>query len=109
MTEDTTPNLLGVPPWTAVQTEGWLTEYPLPVTFTWPDRYGKERPPVPSYRLKGGYGKWLRETPYFPGLFELCHEILQRAPEDVLLTPEWLADELRAHRRREAAANATLL
>lgn len=103
MTDNQTPNLLGIPAWTAVQTEGWLTEYPLPVGFTWPDRYGKPRAPMPSYRLKGGYGKWLRETPYFPGLFERCHEILLKAPDDALLTPEWLAEELNKQRAEQTA------
>lgn len=83
-----------VPPWTDMQTEGWLNEYPLPVDFRWRDRYGIDRLVLPTYRVKGGYGKWLHETPYFPGLFELCHHILARAPNDQILTPEWLATEL---------------
>jgi len=83
-----------VPPWTHVQTEGWLTEYPLPVDFLWPDRYGKPRPVLPTYRTKFGYGKWLMDTPYFPGLFEEIHGILARAPGDLVLTPEWLATQL---------------
>ncbi len=89
-----------VPPWDAVNTEGWLTEFPLPPDFYWPDRYGKERSPMPSYRIKGGYGKWLAETPYFPGLFELIHRILARAPSDQPLTIEWLIDELNKYRPR---------
>jgi hypothetical protein len=87
-----------VPPWSEIQTEGWLTEYPLPVDFTWPDRYGRQRSPLPTYRIKGGYGKWLHETPYFPGLFELIHGIIARAPSDTVLTIEWLVEELNKFR-----------
>lgn len=101
--------LLPMLPWTQIQTEGFLTEFPLPASFMWPDRYGKERSPMPKYRVSGGYGKWLRETPYFPGLFELVHDILVRAPEDAVLTPEWVADRLNEHRRAQAAQTATLL
>ena len=96
-----------VPPWSEIQTEGWLTEYPLPVDFTWPDRYGRERRVLPTYRIKGGYGKWLAETPYFPGLFELCHRLLALAPSEQLLTAEWLAMEL--NRRRPAGEQQNLL
>lgn len=88
------------PPWDEMSTEGWLTEYPLPADFTWTDRYGKERPVLPTYRIKGGYGKWLHETPYFPGLFELVHKILALAPSDQPLTPDWLVERLNAHRPR---------
>jgi hypothetical protein len=87
-----------VPPWDDIATEGWLTEYPLPADFTWQDRYGRERAVLPSYRIKGGYGKWLAETPYFPGLFELIHKILARAPSDQPLTAEWLVAELDEYR-----------
>lgn len=90
-----------VAPWTDVATEGWLTEYPLPPEFTWVDRYGKERRVLPTYRIKGGYGKWLAETPYFPGLFELIHRILARAPADQVLTPEWLVEQLKQYRNNE--------
>lgn len=83
-----------VPPWSDIQTEGWLTQYPLPVEFMWPDRYGKLRRVLPTYRITGGYGKWLHETPYFPGLFEEIHQIIARTPSDVLMTPEWLAAKL---------------
>lgn len=86
------------PPWDDIASEGWLTEYPLPIEFTWPDRYGHERRVLPTYKLKGGYGKWLAETPYFPGLFELCHRILARAPANQVLTPEWLVAELNKYR-----------
>lgn len=70
--------------WTPDDTEAWLSENPLPVDFKWPHR---DRSPtgepnlqlvLPSYRLHKGYGFWLRTTPYFPGLFEEIHEILER-------------------------------
>jgi hypothetical protein len=89
-----------VHPWTEIHTEGWLTEYPLPNDFVWPDRYDKPRHCVPTYKIKGGYGKWLHETPYFPGLFEEIHRILALAPNDQLLSPEWLAAELDKRRPR---------
>jgi hypothetical protein len=47
----------------------------------------------PTYAVKGGYGKWLWETPYFPGLFELIHEILFNAMN--LPPPDVLAETLR--------------
>lgn len=85
--------------WTQSDTREWLTAFPLPVEFRWVDRDDVERAVLPSHRtLKGGYGKWLHETPYFPGLFELCHGILQRTPRDQPLTPEWLAEELQKYR-----------
>lgn len=101
---DNNPTLFGAAaPWSPIQTEGWLTEYPLPPSFTWPDRYGQVRPVLPKYALKGGYGKWLHETPYFPGLFEQIHDILAAAPDDQPLSPEWLAAEL--EKLRPAAPN----
>lgn len=91
---------IDLPVWTEIQTEGWLTEYPLPADFTWTDRYGTERPVLPKYRISGGYGKWLHETPYFPGLFEHIHEIIARAPAEQELTPEWIVEKLAAYRSR---------
>jgi len=85
-----------VPPvvWTADDTATYLKEFPLPSDFVWSHRDGQRRPVVPTHSyLRGGYGKWLRETPYFPGLFELVHEILVRSGED-LPTPEELAGKL---------------
>lgn len=90
---------LPVEPWSQTDSRDWLTAFPLPVEFTWIDRDRVERAVLPSHRnLKGGYGKWLAETPYFPGLFELCHGILQRAPNTQPLTPEWIAEELQKYR-----------
>lgn len=88
-----------VEPWTQADTRAWLSAFPLPVEFSWIDRDKIERSVLPSHRhLKGGYGKWLQETPYFPGLFELCHGILARVPSDQPLSPEWLAAELQKFR-----------
>jgi hypothetical protein len=82
-----------IPEWSREDTQRYLTANPLPSDFTWKHRddlRGQRRPVVPSYRIRGGFGKWLRETPYFPGLFELVHEILFHAPY-LLPTPELVA------------------
>ena len=81
--------------WTQEHTQEYLKANLLPVDFEWQHRDGGEKPVVPSHSyLKGGYGKWLRETPYFPGLFELVHDVLVRA--ELLGDAEWLAGELTA-------------
>lgn len=84
--------------WGKDLTQEYLTANPLPVGFKWPHRDYKHeddgglREVKPSHKEVTAYGKWLRETPYFPGLFELIHEILS-ASED-LGDAEWLAAEL---------------
>lgn len=83
--------------WTLDSTMEYLNEYPLPADFKWPHRDGGERVAWPTHRGVIGYGKWLRETPYYQGLFELCHHCLELA---VLKTGEigdgvWLANELK--------------
>jgi hypothetical protein len=96
-----TPDALVIPgaePWTHANTRAFLTACPLPPDFLWRDRDGVERAPLPRNGSKGGYGKWLQETPYFPALFELCHEILRTAPEDTELTDAWLVAALDARR-----------
>lgn len=77
MTPDTIqPELGGLPPpWTKDDTQAFLTAFPLPTTFSWPGRDGKLHAVCPKYQIHG-YGKWLRETPYYPGLFEAVHEVL---------------------------------
>lgn len=72
-----------VPPsWTHQDTMDYLTANPLPVSFFWIHRDPGEdgKPKLEStknqYAIKGGYGKWLHDTPYFPGLFELIHDLL---------------------------------
>lgn len=87
-----------VEPWSQADTRAFLTKFPLPSEFTWPNRDGIEKPVLPSYRITGGYGKWLHETPNFPGLFELVHGIIARAPFGFVITPTWLAAELQKFR-----------
>lgn len=78
-------------PWTADDTQQWLSENALPEDFLWPHRDPKDgkpnlQPVLPNYRLTKGYGFWLRTTPYFPGLFEEIHQVLlgmgAKLPED---------------------------
>jgi hypothetical protein len=76
----------------------YLNAVPLASTFTWPHRDGGEHAVRPVHSAVIGYGKWLRETPYFPGLFELVHEVLSAAADDVDV--EWLPLELQRLRGR---------
>jgi hypothetical protein len=70
------------PSWTVVDTMDYLSANPLPVDFLWihrdKTRDGKTRLAVvkPTYAIRDGYGKWLHDTPYFPCLFELIHDLL---------------------------------
>jgi hypothetical protein len=93
---DTPPLLPDFVPWDHARTRGYLDANPLPVGFHWPDEDGVERPVRPRHTSVTGYGKWLQETPYFPGLFELIHGILVHAP--MLGDADWLATEV-ARRR----------
>lgn len=83
-------------PWTQADTRRYLDANPLPLDFLWPDDDGRTRPVRPSHQSITAYGKWLQETPYFPGLFELIHRILVHTPD--LGDATWLAAEL--NRRR---------
>lgn len=69
--------------WDQDCTMRYLNQEPLPPDFTWPHRDGGERTVWPVHTAVIGYGKWLRETPYFPGLFELIHEIADRATDEL--------------------------
>ena len=92
--------------WTPDDTMACLSAYPLSPAFKWTHRDGGEKPVQPSHtHLKGGYGKWLRETPYFPGLFEDIHAILARLPDDQPIT----ADQIGAQLLAEKAARGTQL
>jgi hypothetical protein len=82
--------------WTRDDTMAYLKANPLPREFTWQHRDGGRRAVQPSHSSVENYGKWLRETPYFQGLFELCHDILAAAPD--LGDADWLAAELAARR-----------
>ena len=65
------------PPWNSADTQAYLNANPLPSWFRWPHRDGGEAVVTPRHAtLSGGYGKWLRETPYFQGLFEKIHAAL---------------------------------
>ncbi len=70
------------PSWTHADTMAYLDDNALPVDFQW---FHKNKSPdgkpllavvLPKYRISGGFGKWLHDTPYFPGLFELIHDLL---------------------------------
>ena len=87
--------------WTRDNTMQYLNLNPLPLTFKWhhrDDPEGTERTVMPAHRNVTGYGKWLRETPYYQGLFELIHDILFSADE--LGDPEWLASEIQKQRTK---------
>ncbi len=95
-----TPALLpDYQPWETKDTVDYLTVNPLPPDFLWTDDTGAARPVYPSHKSVTGYGKWLKETPYFPGLFELIHKILVHAPD--LGDGNWMAAELRRRRPPE--------
>jgi len=83
--------------WHRDATMRYLNDFPLPRDFKWPHRDGGEHIVQPSHEQVIGYGKWLRETPYFPGLFELLHDILDAAP-DTLGDGHWLAAQVTALR-----------
>lgn len=83
--------------WSRDDTMHYLNANPLPASFRWrhrDDPPGTDRPVVPSHRSVTGYGKWLRETPYFQGLFEVAHACLEAAPE--VGDADWLATQIRA-------------
>lgn len=62
-------------PWTFQDSMDYLSDHPLPNDFRWQGKLV-----VPSHAtLRGGYGKWLKETPYHRGLFPLIHRLLEPA------------------------------
>lgn len=85
--------------WTRDASMRYLNEYPLPRGFMWKHRDGGIREVWPRHRFVTGYGKWLRETPYFMGLFELIHGILEAAPE--LGDAAWLVEQIRSAQTRQ--------
>ena len=93
---DTPPLIPGFEPWEPQNTVEYLTQNPLPVSFFWKDNEGTPRAVYPKHKSVIAYGKWLKETPYFPGLFELIHKILVHARD--LGDADWLAAELETRR-----------
>lgn len=83
-------------PWEHATTRRYLDANPLPVDFCWQDEDGDERPVRPRHTSVTSYGKWLQETPYFPGLFEIIHRVLVNAP--MIGGSDWLAEELNQRR-----------
>jgi hypothetical protein len=59
----------------------------------------------PRHTSVTSYGKWLEETPYFPGLFEEIHGILLHARE--LGDADWLAAELLRRRPPSSPISAS--
>jgi hypothetical protein len=95
--------------WTRDDTMHALNRVGLPATFTYTHRDGGERPVMPSHsKLKGGFGKWLRETPYFRGLFDECHCVFARLPDDETITADRLA-ALLIERRKARGTQLGLL
>lgn len=56
----------------------YLSSNPLPKDFAWRHKNGQLVPVHPSYAVEA-YGKWLHDTPYFQGLFELVHDLILAA------------------------------
>lgn len=93
--------------WTDDDVMRYLDDWPLPADFTWTrvdiakDTKEKILTPDTAVRPKHhgvAYGKWLRETPYFPGLFERVRDVIRAIPIGVgakMPTPEELADLVR--------------
>jgi hypothetical protein len=99
--------------WSKDDTHAYLKANPLPLEFRWPHRDHRDeedgglRRVQPSHKSISDYGKWLRETPYFPGLFERVHEILAAAQD--LGDADWLAGELNTWRASAQNAPAARL
>lgn len=90
------PLLPDFEPWEHVQTRRYLDSNPLPVDFAWIDDDGDLRPVRPRHASVESYGKWLQETPYFPGLFEIIHRVLVNA--SAIGGADWMAEELNQRR-----------
>lgn len=98
------PHLIEVPKgWTPDRTERYLNAFPLPEGFTWLDRNGHWKPVRPAHaerilEVQRTYGKWLAETPYFPGLFELIHRLMVLHPGETVPTSREMAEKLEPER-----------
>lgn len=81
--------------WNRIAAQRYLNDFPLPTTFTWPHKDGGERPVHPVHAQVLGWGKWLAETPNYPGLFELIVDILNdKAVREDPGDGVWLAAQL---------------
>jgi hypothetical protein len=91
------------PVWTKDHTQAWLTGNPLPAGLRWLDHNDNLLPVEPRFPIlttSFSYGKWLRDNPYFPGLFEAVHDILSSAFRDATLpTMDQLLRELELARK----------
>jgi hypothetical protein len=107
--------------WSAEDTRDYLDTNPLPPGFTWRHKDGTgtttspaglvltgQRPVQPSYSV-ASYGKWLRETPNFQGLFEEIHRIILRAGATLPDIEAIAAELVRRHPHHEFAAEKPLL
>lgn len=102
---DQQAELGGLPPsWTKDNTRDYLSAFPLPADFMWPGKDGSLRAVCPSYSITD-YGKWLRETPNYPGLFDACHEALIHFGEDLPASDRHFIAELERRRPAPAASS----
>lgn len=89
--------------WTPDDTLEYLSANPLPKNFVWKHKHAGLVPVQPTYAV-ADYGKWLRETPNFQGLFELIHAQIMSAgaklPDIQTITAQ--LDEIRSARERQA-------
>lgn len=92
--------------WSADDTREYLDANPLPVDFTWKHKDGGQRPVQPSHTQVNGYGKWLRETPYYQGLFEEIHRIVASAGAHLPDIESVVAELLRRHPSRQFGPRA---
>lgn len=90
-------------PWADAATVSWLNMHPLPATFRWSVN-GQLVPVRPVHVLMAGFGTWLRETPYFPGLYEACHGVLAACEGRDIEDGAGLAARLQAKTGQEEAA-----
>lgn len=86
--------------WTHADTIEYLRTNPLPADFVWRHHDGENAEVKPTYSIKN-YGKWLAETPYFPGLFELIHDLLFSAGSKLPDTATLVAQLTAIRKERE--------
>lgn len=91
-------------PWTKADTMDYLSANPLPTDFKWRRRDGELVSPQPTYAISN-YGKWLHDTPYFQGLFELVHELVLAAGSTLPDVETLVAQLDRIRKEREGQMN----